>query len=272
MALLGLALPRWNLTNFSIGFFRISMARDYIDRKSHQRRMADAEAGLLQGRHRHHRLRRPVGQGLLDEEQRQGRRLERRRHADPDQRRPAAAPALRRATIRPRSRSSATARASPPARSTQYPIAALEVVELEPAVYEAARFFDDVNHRPPRTPRSRRIVGDGRNFLTQRSDLFDVIISQPSNPWITGVSNLFTREYFQSVKSRLREDGIFCQWAQLYEMAPWNIKAIYRTVRTSSPTSWSSPPRICRRTPSSSPAATRRRSTPHRRARASAIR
>jgi hypothetical protein len=44
------------------------------------------------------------------------------------------------------------------------------------------------------------------------------------------VSNLFTREYFQSVKSRLAADGIFCQWAQLYEMAPWNIKAIYRTL------------------------------------------
>jgi len=49
------------------------------------------------------------------------------------------------------------------------------------------------------------------------------------------VSNLFTREYFQSVKSRLTEDGIFCQWAQLYEMAPWNIKAIYRTLASEFP-------------------------------------
>jgi hypothetical protein len=79
-------------------------------------------------------------------------------------------------------------------------------------------------------PKVRALAGDGRNFLSQRSDLFDVIISQPSNPWITGVSNLFTREYFQDIKARLRDDGIFCQWAQLYEMAPWNIKAIYRTL------------------------------------------
>jgi Spermidine synthase len=104
------------------------------------------------------------------------------------------------------------------------------VVELEPAIYEASHFFDTVNHRPLENPKVRALAGDGRNFLSQRSDKFDVIISQPSNPWITGVSNLFTREYFQDIKARLRDDGIFCQWAQLYEMAPWNIKAIYRTL------------------------------------------
>jgi hypothetical protein len=78
-------------------------------------------------------------------------------------------------------------------------------------------------------------VGDGRNFLTQRRDRFDVIVSEPSNPWITGVSNLFTREYFREIKERLAEDGVFCQWAQLYEMAPWNIKTIYRTLRDEFP-------------------------------------
>ena len=78
-------------------------------------------------------------------------------------------------------------------------------------------------------------MGDGRNFLTQRRDRFDVIISQPSNPWITGVSNLFTREYFRDVRARLADDGVFCQWAQLYEMSPFNIKTIYRTLRDEFP-------------------------------------
>jgi hypothetical protein len=78
-------------------------------------------------------------------------------------------------------------------------------------------------------------VGDGRNFLTQRRDRFDVIVSQPSNPWITGVSNLFTREYFRAIRGRLTDDGLFCQWAQLYEMSPWNIKTIYRTLREEFP-------------------------------------
>ena len=112
----------------------------------------------------------------------------------------------------------------------QFPIASLEVVELEPAVYEAARYFDEVNHRPQDDPRIRLLVGDGRNFLTQRDDRYDVLISEPSNPWITGVSNLFTREYFRRARERLADDGVFCQWAQLYEMSPTHIKTIYRTV------------------------------------------
>jgi tetratricopeptide (TPR) repeat protein len=118
---------------------------------------------------------------------------------------------------------------------TQYPIGSLEVVELEPAVYRASHFFDNDNHRPLENPNVTARVGDGRNFLTQRSDKFDVIVSEPSNPWLTGVSNLFTREYFKSVKTRLAPHGIFCQWAQLYEMAPWNIKTIYATVREAFP-------------------------------------
>jgi hypothetical protein len=118
---------------------------------------------------------------------------------------------------------------------TQYPIASLEVVELEPAVYRASHFFDNDNHRPLENPKVTARVGDGRNFLTQRRDKFDVIVSEPSNPWLTGVSNLFTREYFKSIKTRLAPHGIFCQWAQLYEMAPWNIKTIYATVREAFP-------------------------------------
>ena len=118
---------------------------------------------------------------------------------------------------------------------TQYPIASLEIVELEAAVYRGARFFDNDNHRPLQNPKVTARVGDGRNFLTQRSDKFDVIVSEPSNPWLTGVSNLFTREYFKLVKTRLAEHGIFCQWAQLYEMSPWNIKTILGTVRAEFP-------------------------------------
>jgi hypothetical protein len=54
--------------------------------------------------------------------------------------------------------------------TTQYPIASLEVVELEPAIYEAAHFFDNVNHRPTENPKVKAIAGDGRNFLSQRRD------------------------------------------------------------------------------------------------------
>ncbi|HEX7508851.1 MAG TPA: fused MFS/spermidine synthase, partial [Polyangia bacterium] len=232
MALVALALPRWNLTNFSIGFFRISMARDYID--------------MVERRHQKKKWQTPKlvyykdGIATTVSVDQWGKVFSMKNNGKVDASNDADMPTQISVGLLPLLLynndhapkvaligygSGVTAGAT-----TQYPIDNLEVVELEPAIYEAAHFFDNVNHRPTENPRVKAIAGDGRNFLSQRRDLYDVIISQPSNPWITGVSNLFTREYFQSVKSRLADDGIFCQWAQLYEMAPWNIKAIYRTL------------------------------------------
>jgi spermidine synthase len=116
---------------------------------------------------------------------------------------------------------------------TQFPIGHADVVELEPAVVDAgSRFFGDFNHHPEKNPRVNVIIGDGRNFLTQKSDKYDVIISEPSNPWITGVSNLFTVDYWNLARARLADDGVFCQWAQLYEMSSKNIKTILRSFST----------------------------------------
>lgn len=113
---------------------------------------------------------------------------------------------------------------------TQFPIAHADVVELEPAVVEAGdRFFAEVSHLPSKDPRVNVIIGDGRNFMTQSQDRYDVIVSEPSNPWITGVSNLFTIDYWKLAKSRLADDGVFCQWAQLYELSPVNIKTLLRS-------------------------------------------
>jgi len=111
----------------------------------------------------------------------------------------------------------------------QYPVARLDVVELEPAVVEGANYFSHVNHEPLTDKRLRLLMDDGRNFLASGSERYDVIINEPSNPWISGVSNLFTREYFEIGRRRLKDDGIFCTWAQMYEISPMAIKAIYRT-------------------------------------------
>ena len=91
------------------------------------------------------------------------------------------------------------------------------------------KYFAKWNHMPEQNPKVRVLIGDGRNFLTQASDKYDVIISEPSNPWITGVSNLFTVDYWKLARSRLADDGVFCQWAQLYEMSSKNIKIILRS-------------------------------------------
>lgn len=232
MALAALAMPRWNLTSFSIGFFRISMARDYIEMVEHRHQRKKWQTPKL--------VYYKDGIATTVSVDQWGKVFSMKNNGKVDASNDADMPTQISVGLLPLLLydndhapkvaligygSGVTAGAV-----TQYPIDSLEVVELEPAIYEAARFFDDVNHRPTENPKVKAIAGDGRNYLSQRTDKFDVIISQPSNPWITGVSNLFTREYFQSIKARLADDGIFCQWAQLYEMAPWNIKAIYRTL------------------------------------------
>jgi spermidine synthase len=111
----------------------------------------------------------------------------------------------------------------------QHPVSRLDVVELEPAIIVASAYFEHVNNRPLSDRRLRLITDDGRNFLQAGTETYDVIINEPSNPWITGVSNLFTREYFEIARRRLKPDGIFCSWAQMYEISPRHIKSIYRT-------------------------------------------
>lgn len=118
-----------------------------------------------------------------------------------------------------------------------FPVDTVDVIELERSIPEAARWFQDVNlldysldHFPfVEMNRLEIINDDGRNYLAATDRMYDVIISEPSNPWITGVSDLFTIDHFEIASRRLREGGIYCQWVQLYEMSPENIKVIFRT-------------------------------------------
>jgi tetratricopeptide (TPR) repeat protein len=74
------------------------------------------------------------------------------------------------------------------------------------------------------------VIGDdGRNYLAATRNRYDVIVSEPSNPWLTGVSDLFTRDHFSIAKRKLKPDGVYCQWVQLYELSPQNVQSIYRT-------------------------------------------
>jgi len=111
----------------------------------------------------------------------------------------------------------------------QHQVGRVTCVELEQAIVEASHFFDQVNNRPLEDPRVKLVVDDGRNHITITPDRFDVIISEPSNPWLSGVSNLFTQDFFRIGASRLKADGIFCQWVQIYEMPPQDVKTLVRT-------------------------------------------
>ena len=119
----------------------------------------------------------------------------------------------------------------------KFPVERVDVMELERSIPEASKFFEDVNGLDyvlqdfPYIEMDRLTIvnDDGRNYLASTDQQYDVIVSEPSNPWITGVSDLFTTDHWRITKQRLREGGIYCQWVQLYELSPENIKTIYRT-------------------------------------------
>ena len=100
-----------------------------------------------------------------------------------------------------------------------YPVRSLDVVEISRQVADACRkYFRPWNNACLENPRTRLILQDGRNHLGLTHSRYDVIISEPSNPWMDGLANLYTREFFQMARRRLRADGIFAQWLQSYEM------------------------------------------------------
>lgn len=106
----------------------------------------------------------------------------------------------------------------------------LNVVEIEPAIKDAARIFDDYNYQVLDDPRLNLIHNDGRNqVLLSEPGSFDLIVSEPSNPWITGVSNLFTREFFEIGKTRLKPDGVWSQWVQMYGMHMRDLRSVLIT-------------------------------------------
>ena len=105
-----------------------------------------------------------------------------------------------------------------------YPYDSFDVVELEHAVVDAARFFSKANHNALDDPRVRMHVTDGRSYLASVEKKYDVIVSGVSDPWISGVSNLFTYDYFMELKSKLKEGGVVALWFSNYRNTPEDFK------------------------------------------------
>jgi spermidine synthase len=110
-----------------------------------------------------------------------------------------------------------------------HPVERVDVVELEPAVVEAARFFRAASRDALAQPVVRVVVADGRNFLLATAERYDVIVSEPSNPWIAGVAALFSLEFFETARARLRPGGVMGQWLQGYSLAADDFAMIVRT-------------------------------------------
>jgi spermidine synthase len=111
---------------------------------------------------------------------------------------------------------------------TRFPVESITAVELEPAVIDGSKFFHHINHAPEKDQRLTLEFNDGRNFLMATKAKFDLIVSEPSNPWQSGVCNLFTKEYFQICHNRLNKGGVLSIWLQTVEVPPENILGVVR--------------------------------------------
>ncbi|TAK66800.1 MAG: hypothetical protein EPO24_01140 [Bacteroidetes bacterium] len=123
-----------------------------------------------------------------------------------------------------------------------HPVKHLDCVEISPEVVEAEQFFREVNHHPLEDPRTTLFVEDALAFLNLTKHNYDIIVSEPSNPWIAGIGNLYTIEFFELCKQHLRQDGMMVQWFHLYEMDDETLRLVFNTFQTVFPnvTVWQS--------------------------------
>jgi spermidine synthase len=118
----------------------------------------------------------------------------------------------------------------------------VESVEISPEVIAASKYFEGVNNRPLSDPRVKLYIDDALAYLNLAVTRYDVIISEPSNPWIAGIGNLYSTEFFEACKTRLKSGGLMVQWFHLYEVDDETFRLVVRTFRSVFPhvTVWQS--------------------------------
>lgn len=114
----------------------------------------------------------------------------------------------------------------------RFPVQSIDIVDIEPASREASGFFVARNRNVLADPRVRLILADGRNALLARPKTYDVIISDPSDVWVAGIGNLFTREFYNLARSRLRPGGVMVQWFHLHSLPPEQLRLLVATFQS----------------------------------------
>jgi spermidine synthase len=107
----------------------------------------------------------------------------------------------------------------------------VDVVEIEPAILRVAQDCAPVNHDVLRNPKVHVRLADAREVLRASRERYDVIFSEPSNPYRAGVSSLYTADYYKYAAARLSPHGVFAQWVQAYEIDTWTFATVMRTLR-----------------------------------------
>ncbi|WP_312316621.1 spermine synthase [Stenotrophomonas sp.] len=105
-------------------------------------------------------------------------------------------------------------------------IGQVDTVEIEPAMVEGARTLGERVSRAFTDPRSHVVIDDAKAYFASVPNKYDLIISEPSNPWMGGTASLFSNEFYQYVPRQLNKDGLFVQWLQLYEIKPELVNSV----------------------------------------------
>jgi spermidine synthase len=94
----------------------------------------------------------------------------------------------------------------------------VDTIEIESAMVDGAKYFGEKVERAYNDPRSYIHIEDAKTYFSTQNKKYDAIISEPSNPWVSGVSGLFSEEFYHHMKRYLKDDGVLIQWLQVYEI------------------------------------------------------
>ena len=106
----------------------------------------------------------------------------------------------------------------------------VDTVEIEQAMVEGARGFGPFVERAFTDPRSRIHIEDAKTYFSSHNARYDIIISEPSNPWVSGVASLYSEEFYRYIKNHLNERGLLVQWLQLYEFNPTLASSVFQAL------------------------------------------
>jgi spermidine synthase len=115
---------------------------------------------------------------------------------------------------------------------TRHPVQQVDIVEISPGVLNADSIFTEYNYSVLDDPRVRTYLDDAQSYLRAVPQNYDLIISEPSNPWVAGISGLFTQEFFKEMSGKLNPDGLAIQWFHTYEQSDEGVALVLRTIES----------------------------------------
>ncbi|HEX8409805.1 MAG TPA: spermidine synthase [Thermoanaerobaculia bacterium] len=106
----------------------------------------------------------------------------------------------------------------------------VDAVELEPVVIDIATYYNPVNRNAMSNPKHVNAIGDAREVLLTTKEKYDLIFSEPSNPYRAGIASLYTHDFYSACVNKLNPNGLFVQWMQMYSIDTKTMKTIYATI------------------------------------------